>query len=80
MFRMYLKATFFSAILLASLTNAADNKLSSPSDQPIEFSASNLPSDEKTVIDADIDFFVPDFMLDKEVELTPEESQMRRIN
>ncbi|KAK9762042.1 hypothetical protein K7432_012587 [Basidiobolus ranarum] len=75
---MSLKVTLISAILLASVTNAADNQLSTPADHTVELSAPNFLLGEKLIVGAGTYFIIPDIMLDKEVELTPEESQMRR--
>ncbi|KAK9763519.1 hypothetical protein K7432_009730 [Basidiobolus ranarum] len=77
---MYFKATLVSTILLASLANAADIKLSTPSGHNVESSMSTMPVREEIVAGAGTDLFIPNFVLDEEIELTPEEAQMRRIS
>ncbi|KAK9759921.1 hypothetical protein K7432_016570 [Basidiobolus ranarum] len=77
---MYFQITLINAFLLVSLTNAYDAEPSTPTYNIALTTAATFPASENMAIQAGTDFYIPDYMLDEEIELTPEESQLHRVN
>ncbi|KAK9768605.1 hypothetical protein K7432_000592 [Basidiobolus ranarum] len=77
---MYLQIALINTLIFASLTNASDAQLNTPIANVALATATTFPASENMMFGTDTDFFIPDPILDEEVELTPEESQLHRVN
>ncbi|KAK9762211.1 hypothetical protein K7432_018648 [Basidiobolus ranarum] len=77
---MHLQITFSNALMFASLAYASGTRPSLPAENAALTTSVTIPASDNMIFETGTDYFIPDFMLDKEIALTPEESQLRRVN